>query len=65
MVQEGSLLLIHGLSLMKCGLYCNILVKTAQKGFPKEFLNKTNLSRGKWVTFSDDVKGVKVQENNF
>ena len=45
MVQEGLLLLIHVLALMKCGVYCNIRVKTAQKGFPKELLNKTNNSR--------------------
>ena len=39
MVQEGLLLLVYALTLMKGGLYCNLLVKTAQKGFPRELLN--------------------------
>ena len=50
--------------LMKCGLYSNILVKIVHKGFPGKLLNKTNLSRGEWVTYSADVKSVKVQVNN-
>ena len=49
------------LALMKCGLYCNILVKTAQKGFPRELLNKSNFSSWEMVAYSADVKGVKVQ----
>ena len=64
MVQEGLLLVIHGLALMKCSPYCNILVKTAHKGFPKELLNKINLSRWEWVTYSADAKDVKVPVNN-
>ena len=50
--------------LMKCGLYSNTLVKIVHKGFPGKLLNKTNLSRGEWVTYSADVKSVKVQVNN-
>ena len=52
------------IALMKCGLYSNILVKKVQKGFPRKLLNKTDLSRGEWIVYKADVKGVKVQVNN-
>ena len=51
------------IALMKHGLYCNMLVKTAHKGFPREFLNQTDLSRGEWAAYAADV-GVRVQVNN-
>ena len=49
--------------LMTCGLHCNILVKTARKGFARELWNKTNLSSGEWVDYSLDVKDVEVQHS--
>ena len=52
------------IALMKHGLYCNMLVKTAHKGFPRELLNQTDLSRGEWVAYAADVEGVRVQVNN-
>ena len=52
------------IALMKRGLYCNILVKTAQKGLPGKLLNKTNLFRGGWVACSADVKGVNHLQKN-
>ena len=52
------------IALMKRGLYCNMLVKTAHKGFPRELLNQTDLSRGEWAACAADVEGVRVQVNN-
>ena len=52
------------IALMKHGLYCNMLVKTAHKGFPRELLNQTDLSRGEWAAYAADVEGVRVQVNN-
>ena len=52
------------LALMKCGLYCNMFIKTAHKGFPRELLNQTDLSRGEWAAYAADVEGVKIQVNN-
>ena len=53
------------IALIKHGLYCNMLVKTAHKGFPRELLNQTCLSRGEWAAYAADVEGVRVQVNNF
>ena len=54
----------NAIALMKRGLYCNRLVKTAHKGFPRELLNQTDLSRGEWAAYAADVEGVRVQVNN-
>ena len=57
-------LLKTAIVLMKIGLYYKILVKTADKGFLKELLNKNNNSSGEWVAYIADARGVKVQVNN-
>ena len=44
---------------MKFGLYSNILVKTAHKGFQRKLLSKLIIPRE-----NSDVKGVKIQVNN-
>ena len=52
------------IALIKCGLYCNMLVKTAHKGFPRQLLNQTDLSRGESAAYAADVEGVRVRVNN-
>ena len=47
---------------MKFGLYSNILVKTAHKGFQRKLLSKLIILRENG--YSADVKGVKIQVNN-
>ena len=42
----------------KVGLYCNMMVTTAHKNFPRDLLNETQLTRGEWNayhTVNDDV----------
>ena len=50
--------------MMKHGLYCNVMVKTDHKGFPRELLSQTDLSKGEWAAYAADVEGVRVQVNN-
>ena len=50
--------------MMKHGLYCNVMVKTAHKGFPRELLSQTDLFKGEWAAYAADVEGVRVQVNN-
>ena len=47
--------------LMKKGLYANMLVKTAHKGFPRDQLNEKNLSRGDWVAYHATIDDVDLQ----
>ena len=46
--------------LMKCGLYCIILVKTIHKGFPRQLLGAKKLECGEWVAYSTEKDGVKL-----
>ena len=46
--------------LMKRGLYCIMLVKTAHKDFPQQLLGAKKLQCSEWVAYSTERNGVKL-----
>ena len=48
-------------ALSKVGLYCNMMVKTAHKNFPRDLLNETQLARGEWNAYHTVIDDVPVQ----
>ena len=53
------------IALMKKGLYANMLVKTAHKGFPRNQLSEKSLSRGEWVAYHSTIEDVNLQVRFF
>lgn len=47
------------------GLYSILLVKTAHKLYPRQLLSRTNLTRGKWVSATNEIDGVELQAVKF
>jgi hypothetical protein len=51
--------------MMKRGLYSVLIVKTAHKGFPRQLLGEETLERGKWVAYTTEQDGIKLQACRF
>ena len=53
------------IALRKRGLYCNMLVKTAHKVYPRELLGETPLARGEWSACIAEIEGEQLQAVRF